>query len=712
MFDFISKKIGNKLIAIIVIVVLGPLVLSAYLASIQVEAVLHESLNKRISTSSQAAEKMLENFESEKLAFLRLFAGEKEFQQCLTKSCELQDILNTYLETAALDIIFVADSQGEKIASTGLGYGLVKNISKIVSLKDILLGAELSGIVRLGDQLNVIAVVPILSTQGKVLGVIGAAKILDKQIAKWIKYTTGADVSFFVGQKLEVTTLRGNKGELVRSIYQSNVVFNELLEYSPHVLGKQIAFYDDELEGRFSLLEDIREKPIGMILITLSRGPLFLALEKIRTNIALVAVFATFGAIIVAIFFAKKVTEPVYEIVTASKDISSGDLSKRAKVLSQDEIGELAEAFNEMTDSLQKTTVSKNYVDSIISSMAEGLIVFDPQGLIQNINISTGNLSGYRDSELQGMPINYLLKLPGDDAEKFSQTYLAKILEEGVVRGLDLYILSKSGEHIPISFSSSVMFDKQERRVGIVGVVKDMRQLRDMQAMLVQSEKLSAVGQLGAGVAHELNNPLAGIMSLVKTYLKKKEPGTREHELLLDMQKASQHMAKIVRDLGDFSKQSSGDFDRLDCNEVIESALSFSTFQLKKKGVKLQIAYADDLPEVLGDKSHLQQVVINFLTNAADAMNEGGIFKITTSTIERNGQKFAQMEFADNGMGIEPDILEKIFDPFFTTKRPGGGTGLGLSITHTIVKNHKGDIRVDSKPGQGTMFTVTLPAAS
>ncbi|MFH1874387.1 MAG: ATP-binding protein [Pseudomonadota bacterium] len=710
MLDFIFKKFGNKLIAIIIFIVLVPLVVSAYLASVQVQDVLHTSLKKRVLNSSQAADKLLGNLITEKLTYLRLFSGEEKLQQCALDNCVMDQLLNAYLETAALDLIFVNQPNGKLFSSAGLADGLIENMQHVISSKQIISGAEVSGIIKYNGELAIVAIVPVITAQGKVLGIMGAAKVLDNQIALWIKHTTGAETGFFVNGDLVASTLRGRKGWRINKIPSSISTLKELREQRINSVEKRIDLVDYELEARFSLIRDVDNNPVGMLLVGVSQMPSVVALEKIRMNIALVAIFAILSAVFIAVFFAKRVTVPVQEIVDVANIISKGDFSKRAKIITKDEIGQLAAAFNEMTNSLQNTTVSKDYMDSIVSKMAECLVVFNLQGKIETINDSTVNLSGYGKSELEGSSINDLLKLPGSNQLSFEQEHLRKILKYNVVRDLDVYIACKSGAYIPVNFSASIMLDKQGKATSIVGVARDMREIRNMQAMLVQSEKLSAIGQLGAGVAHELNNPLAGILSLVRTYLKKKEPGTREHELLQDMEEASEHMAKIIKDLGDFSKQSTGDFIPLNCNEIIEAALSFSAFQLKKKGIKLEKQFAENLAEIKGDKSQLQQVVVNFLTNARDAMDQGGIFKIVTKNAEKNGKKYVELEFSDTGCGIEPENIEKIFDPFYTTKRPGGGTGLGLSITHTIVSNHQGFIRVKSEPDVGSIFTVSLPA--
>ncbi|MBI4682992.1 MAG: PAS domain S-box protein [Nitrospirae bacterium] len=232
-------------------------------------------------------------------------------------------------------------------------------------------------------------------------------------------------------------------------------------------------------------------------------------------------------------------------------------------------------------------------------------------------------------------------------------------------------------------------------------------ELRKSQSRLIQSEKFSAMGQLAAGLAHELNSPLAGLLPLLEKYRRKAEKGSEAYNELTLMLKAGEHMAKIVRDFGSFSRDDKGALVELGLNEMIEDTLNFSAGQLKKRGIKIIREYAEGLPPVNADRTGLQQVVLNVVANARDAMPGGGEFLIKTGFTEEGNN--VTMEFTDNGQGISEEVLDKIFDPFFTTKKHGDGVGLGLSVSYGIIKKHNGEISVESTQGKGTTFTVVLP---
>lgn len=239
-------------------------------------------------------------------------------------------------------------------------------------------------------------------------------------------------------------------------------------------------------------------------------------------------------------------------------------------------------------------------------------------------------------------------------------------------------------------------------------VTEKTDELKKSQNLLIQSEKLSAMGKMAGGLAHELNSPLAGLVPMLELHRNRAPEGSREREETELMLKTALHMAKIVKDFGIFSRQSESKFRTLSVNEVIEDTLSFSAIRLKHKGIKVKKELSSRLPLIHGDKTELQQVVLNMITNALDAMNEGGSYLITTDASEDNSR--VKVVFTDDGAGIAQKNLNKIFDPFFTTKKEGEGTGLGLSVSYGIIKNHSGEITVKSKPGKGTSFSVHLPA--
>ena len=234
-------------------------------------------------------------------------------------------------------------------------------------------------------------------------------------------------------------------------------------------------------------------------------------------------------------------------------------------------------------------------------------------------------------------------------------------------------------------------------------------QLAHRQEMLVQAHKLKAVGTLTAGVAHELNNPINNIM--LTAAILQEDYKTLSDEEKIDMAKdlvdQAQRSQKIVRNLLDFARESEMKTEFFQVKDMLEEVLRLTSNQMKIAKVKLNRRFAANLPAIHGDKPQLNQVFLNIILNAVDAMPEGGILTIATGI----NQEYLKVEVSDSGVGIPEHILNNIFDPFFTTKATGKGTGLGLSVSLGIVRKHGGDIQVRSRVNEGTTFTVLLPTA-
>jgi len=238
--------------------------------------------------------------------------------------------------------------------------------------------------------------------------------------------------------------------------------------------------------------------------------------------------------------------------------------------------------------------------------------------------------------------------------------------------------------------------------------------LEKAQYQLIQSEKLASLGKLAAVVAHEINNPLAGILTYIKLLIKitGKEPfpvtralEMKEYLAVMDTEMA--RVTRIVKDLLTFARQSKPRIEKTDVNSIVEKSLSLLENKLKLQNIQLQCILDTTLPLVPCDFSQIQQVIMNLIINGSESMAEGGALTIKSSHLP--GNDFVAIEIADTGTGIPPEHLSKIFDPFFSTKEAGKGVGLGLSIVYGIINEHKGSVEVKSTKGKGTTFFIKLP---
>ncbi len=234
-------------------------------------------------------------------------------------------------------------------------------------------------------------------------------------------------------------------------------------------------------------------------------------------------------------------------------------------------------------------------------------------------------------------------------------------------------------------------------------------QVTAMQARVAQAERLASLGMLAAGVAHEVNNPLGGILALTALTLEDLPPDHPDRHNLEVVLRQTERCRDIVKGLLDFSRQSEVTMQRLDINVVLQDTLALIAQQSSFFNVRIDRHLGDDLPAVTGDRSQLQQVFLNILVNAVQAMEERGTIAISTVTSSEGRE--VEIRIADTGCGITPDAIDRIFDPFFTTREGGRGTGLGLAIAYGIVTRHRGHIGVASTVGEGTTFTIRLPVA-
>ncbi|MFH1287723.1 MAG: ATP-binding protein [bacterium] len=260
---------------------------------------------------------------------------------------------------------------------------------------------------------------------------------------------------------------------------------------------------------------------------------------------------------------------------------------------------------------------------------------------------------------------------------------------------------------VPLLITSAPIFNDKGEFIGVVHIAKNIAERKEMQAQLFQAEKFASLGQLSAGLTHSLNSPLMGLLNFIESFRDETRREDRKYRELTQMLEAVNHMIRIVKDLGVFARISKSEFSELCLNELIDSTLGFSVNQFMRKDIKITKNYADDLLRVKGDRNQLQQVILNIIGNACDAMSAEGEFTIVTRNSQDGGKVI--MEFSDTGGGINEKILPYIFNPFFTTKKQGEGVGLGLSVSHGIISDHKGEIKAENLAGKGAKITVVLP---
>ncbi len=353
-----------------------------------------------------------------------------------------------------------------------------------------------------------------------------------------------------------------------------------------------------------------------------------------------------------------------------------------------------------------ESTVSLDYVDSVINTMADSLIVFDSNGDILKVNSATLKLLGYETHELVGQPSTMILTA----SDRFDITTEANRLS------VEVKYSSKEGKDIPVLLSSSAILEGNGNINSIVCIAHDLTERKKMENDLLRVQKLESLGILAGGIAHDFNNILTAILgntSIAKILL---NPDDNVFEILTKVEKASLRARDLTQQLLTFSKGGAPVNKTISLLNILEEA---SGFALRGSNVKCEFNFPTDLWNVDADEGQISQVINNIVINALHAMPTGGKIKITASNIASikdkvpitpQQEKYIQVSIEDNGCGICREDLSKIFDPYFTTKEKG--SGLGLASSYSIIKNHNGNITVHSTVNKGTIFDIYLPAST
>ena len=349
----------------------------------------------------------------------------------------------------------------------------------------------------------------------------------------------------------------------------------------------------------------------------------------------------------------------------------------------------------------------KEFNENIIESINVGVMVVSPKGRIVNWNGALETIYGLKREEAIGRRLT----------EVFDSEILKALREmtartdwqtEAPVSVYKFHAVATDGRELILNLSLAPLQGKTGNVEGTLIAIEDLTDRVRLEEQLQQSDKLSSIGLLAAGVAHEVNTPLTGISSYAQMLLQQVSETDPRHQLLEKIYTQTSRASAIVNNLLNFSRAGDARLVPVDLHRVLDDTIQLLEAQLRNTQITVVRAYKERLPKVAGNAPKLQQVFMNLILNARDAMIQGGQLEIATETSDN----LVVVTFRDSGTGISPEDLPKIYDPFFTTKQIGQGTGLGLAVSYGIIHEHGGQIAVESRPGDGTCFEITLPVAS
>ena len=351
----------------------------------------------------------------------------------------------------------------------------------------------------------------------------------------------------------------------------------------------------------------------------------------------------------------------------------------------------------------------QEFAHRLVDSFPDLILVLDTAANFTFVSPRCLEVLGYNGDEISQMKLGG--RTHPEDLPKLMALYKDIIGGQQSFASLEVRVRHKQGEWRKILFNFSPLSDESQKIEGVVLSGRDVTDLKRLEEQLIQAEKLAAIGQMLAGVAHELNNPLTAILGVTEL-VREREGLDESMKRQLDLtHRQARRAARIVQNLLEFSRPASPQKKAIDLSTIVERTLQLHEHSLRRNQVQVDFTPRSDLPQIVGDANQLIQVFLNLISNAEQAIHEvrdSGRIQIRLSHVSDNVVVTVQ----DDGVGISPEGMPKLFDPFYTTKRPGGGTGLGLSICLSIAREHGGTIQAESLPGGGSAFSVYLPAAA
>ncbi len=367
-----------------------------------------------------------------------------------------------------------------------------------------------------------------------------------------------------------------------------------------------------------------------------------------------------------------------------------------APIVEGGEVRGTVTTFRDITDEHNRRLLTERMLEQLFEALPTAVLVTHPAtGEVLSANRAFAELTGHEPVELLGAtaPYAWEAEVPELDFDG---------AEPAIVDGL---FRRRDGRLVPVEITPLVVREDGGAPVATVRLIGDLSERRRFEQQIVQTGKLAAIGELAAGVAHEINNPLFAILGLVEFLLKDAERGTKQFDRLELIQQTGLEIKDVVRALLDFARERSDEFERVELRHVLAQTLDLVRRTSLRKEVDLVERYTDEPLVVDASTGQLKQIVLNLVTNAQQAMRDSGT---VTIELERDGLH-ALVRVSDTGPGIPDEVIERIFDPFFTTKRELGGTGLGLALSQSIAVSHGGTLVAASPAGGGAEFTLRLP---
>jgi two-component system, NtrC family, sensor kinase len=538
-----------------------------------------------------------------------------------------------------------------------------------------------------------------------------AAAFLFQPLREWVQARLD---HFFYRDRLDYRrTLIEFGRALTNEVRLEHLLSSALDRISQTLLVDRLAVFLED-DGRFEMSRSMgirTEGPLDLSFLdptrpAFERGCLFFESAKSATGES-ESVRATLQELDLNYFVACRFRERTVAMLGLGKTVDGDYLSSDDLELLGTIAGYVAIAIENarLYQSLEQKAIQverlKDFSENIIESLKIGVVTTDLEERVESWNPQIEELLEFPRAEALGRKLQDVL--PGDLAVEVT----ARATVEHVSGIYKFRMKTRGGRELVINASVAPLLSKEGAHIGRLILLDDITQRVRMEEQMLQNEKLTSLGLLAAGVAHEVNTPLAVISNYIQMLAKQIPADDPKQKTIERIVKQTFRASEIVNNLLNFSRTGSAETLEVDLNNVLEETLTLVQHPLKANRVAVLRNYTPTLPPVLGSTTRLQQVFLNLFLNARDAMPGGGMLEVRTAA--QNGS--VEVEVTDTGTGIAPEHLQRIFDPFFTTKATGKGTGLGLSVSYGIIKEHAGKVDVKSTPGKGTSFRLEFPVA-
>ena len=446
----------------------------------------------------------------------------------------------------------------------------------------------------------------------------------------------------------------------------------------------------------------VNGKPFGSIRVAVSTLFLKEELAGAITRNAALAAGVVLLSFIASFYLANRLLAPIEMLRRELARIDTGSEGPPLDLRNEEDVSRVADFFASMSrrlaDDRRLRESGEAWLETMLGGFADAVMVVSRERRILSLNHPAGELLGRSPRDLQGKPLTEVL--PPDDP-------LQLIVEEAFAAqqavGPRIVPLRVADREVPHTLTAQRLGETDV--FGVMVSARDMEKLSRLGSHLSYSQKLAALGRLTSGVAHEIKNPLNAMVIHVELLRQKLGKGSPEARGYLDvLEEEIRRLDGVIQGFLKFTRPEELQLEAIRIEEVLSEATRLLVGEVERNGIRLETQIAPDLPKVYGDRELLQQAVLNLLINACEAMPEGGELRLTATHPEEGR---VVLDIQDTGVGIETDELPKIFDLYYTTK--SRGSGIGLSMVYRIIQLHAGDVKVDSMPGQGTRFTITLP---